>query len=164
VALAVLVTAAALGGCAGQEQSGTPAHRVTTWMDSVGGSGIGNVEVASRNVDLVLAGHNSAAAVREACALLSNEAQTAIGNLPAPDDQLTTQLNDAYVVATAAGGDCYNGAAGDPRLLVRSAAERTRVAGLLATAIDHVRSVTGRTPTTETTSPQGSSDPFGGGT
>jgi len=163
VPVAVAV-AALLGGCAGQEQSGTPSRRVSTWLNGGGGSGIGNVEVASRNVDLVLARHNAPAAVREACALLSNEAQTAIGNLPAPDDLLTSQLDSAYTVATAAGNDCYNGASGDTRLLARSASERTRLVDLLATAVHHVESVTGQVPTTDTTAPQGSSDPFSGNT
>ncbi len=161
VATAVALT---LGGCAGQEQSGSASQRVATWMQGGGGSGIGNVEVASRNVDLALAEHNSAAAVREVCALLSNEAQTAIGNLPAPDDQLTNQLNTAYLDATAAADDCYKGAGGNTTLLAKSATERAKLAGLLATAVDHVRSVTGHTPTTDTTAPQGGGDPFGGST
>jgi len=161
---AVFAVGLVLGGCAGQEQSGTPAHRVTTWMNGAGGSGIGNVEVAARNVDLAVSKHNSAAAIREVCALLSNEAQTAIGNLPAPDDLLTNQLNTAYIDATAAGDDCYNGASGNARLLTRSATERTKLVSLLATAVQHVGSVTGHTPTTDTTVPQGNSDPFGGGT
>lgn len=163
VTTCALLGVAALGGCAGAEQTGTPAHRVATWVDGGGGSGIGNVEVASRNVDLAIARHNSAAAVREVCALLSNEAQTSIGNLPTPDERLTNELNAAYLVATAAGDDCYNGASGDARLLSRSAAERVKLLAMLTAAVDHVESMTGRTPTTATTAPQGGGDPFGGG-
>jgi hypothetical protein len=129
-----------------------------------GGSGIGDVEVDSRNVDLALSRHNKPAAVREVCALLSNDAQTAIGNLPAPDDVLTNELNSAYMVATSAGDDCYNGADGNRSLLARSASERTRLASLLAVAVAHIESVTGQTPTTDTTTPQGNDDPFSGGT
>jgi hypothetical protein len=160
----VVTVGLVLGGCAGQEQSGNPAHRVTTWMTAAGGSGIGNVEVASRNVDLAISQHNSPNALREVCDLLSNEAQTAIGNLPAPDDQLTNQLNTAYMDATAAGDDCYNGASGNARLLARSAAERTKLVSLLAMAVQLIESVTGQTPTTDTTVPQDSGDPFSGGT
>ena len=161
--LATVVTVGLLlGGCAGEEQSGTPAHQVTTWMNAVGGSGIGNVEVAARNVDLAIAKHNSPGAIREVCDLLSNEAQTSIGNLPAPDDQLTDQLNTAYMEATAAGDDCYNGASGNAKLMARSAAERAKLVSLLATAVQLVESVTGQVPTTETTAPQASGDPFGG--
>ncbi len=163
MAAVAVLAATALAGCAGQEQSGTMRQRVTTWIDGGGGSGIGNVEVASRNVDLAIARRNSPAAVREVCALLSNEAQTSIGNLPTPDEQLTTQLDAAYVDVTAAGDDCYNGASGDARLLARSAAERVKAMGLLATAVGLVESVTGHTPTTATTAPQGGGDPIAGG-
>ena len=161
-ALALAVT---LGGCAGQEQSGPPAERLSTWLrDGGGGSGIGNVEVASKNVDLALAQHNKPAAIKEVCALLSNDAQSAIGNLPTPDGQLTEALNAAYMVGTSAGGDCYNGASGDTRLLARSAAERGKLFTLLAAAVRRAAEVTGRTPTTDTTvPPTGGGDPFAGG-
>ena len=42
------------------------------------------VEVDSRNVDLALAHHDPTAAVSTVCALLTNDAATAIGNLPDP--------------------------------------------------------------------------------
>ena len=161
--VAVVATAVLLAGCAGQEQSGSPAQRVSTWVNGGGGSGIGNVEVDARNVELAFAKHNAPAAIREVCDLLSNDAQTGIGNLPAPDDTLTNELNTAYMDATAAGDDCYNGASGNTKLLARSAAERAKLVTLLATAISHIESVTGQTPTTNTTAPQGDSDPFSGG-
>ncbi len=161
--LAAVVAAAALAGCSGQEQSGTSAQRVSTWIDNgSGGTGIGSVELDVRNVDQAIARHNRPAAIREVCALLSNDAQAAIGNLPAPDDTLTNDLNNAYMVATSAGDDCFNGAAGKRTLLARSAAERARVLTMLATTVTYVTSVTGHTPTTATTAPQGGSDPFSG--
>ena len=49
------------------------------------------------------------------CALLTNDAETAIGNLPTPDTQLTDDLNNAYEKAAAAGDDCYQGAGGTRR-------------------------------------------------
>ena len=133
-----------------------------TWVLGAGGAGVGNVNVALRNVDLALSKHNSPAAIREVCALLSNDAQTAIGNLPAPDDTLTNDLNNAYMVATSAGDDCYNGASGKRALLSRSAAERARVLTMLATTVTYVATVTGHTPTTATTAPQSGGDPFSG--
>ena len=163
-AVIVLAVVTSLGGCAGQEQSGSPAQRVSTWMNAGGGgSAIGNVEVASRNVDLALSRHNVPSAIKQVCALLSNEAQTGIGNLPTPDDQLTTEINAAYEVATAAGNDCFRGADGDRTLMARSTAERTRLIGLLDAVVAHVKRITGKTPTTETTAPQSGGDPFGGG-
>ena len=90
--------AVALGGCAGQEQSGDPAQQVATWVDDGGGgSSVGNLEVDAKNIDLALAQHNKPAAIREVCALLSNDAQSGIGNLPTPDQELTTDLDNAYM-------------------------------------------------------------------
>ncbi len=159
-----LVAAVLVSGCAGQEQSGTPAARVTTWVRGAGGgTAIGTVAVDSRNVDQALAHHDPPASIRTVCALLTNDAETAIGNLPTPDATLTGALNAAFEDAAAAGDDCYQGAGGDPRLLARSASERARLTPLLQAAVERITAVTGHTPTTETTAPQsGSGDPFGG--
>jgi hypothetical protein len=165
VALAVVITlgSSLLAACAGQEQSGTPAARVTTWVKGAsGGVAIGTVEVDARNVDLALARHNTAAALRTVCALLTTDAQTAIGNLPTPDDQLTGDLNNAYEVASAAGDDCYKGSGDNAALMRRSAEERKKLVPLLATAVDRIVVVTGHTPSTSTTAPSGAgNDPFG---
>ena len=100
----------------------------------------------SRNIDQALSRHDPAGSVRTVCALLTNDAETAIGNLPTPDTQLTDELNTAYEDAAAAGDDCYNGACGNASLLRRSAAERAKLAPLLTTAIDRIAAITGRTP------------------
>jgi len=164
--LALVLGVAALGGCAGQEQSGDLAQQVTTWVDEGGGgSSVGNLEVEARNIDLALAQHNKPAAIREVCALLSNDSQSGIGNLPTPDGQLTTDLDNAYMEGTAAGDDCYKGADGDAALLAKSAAERTHTVALLGIAVRRMATVMGRTPTTDTTvPPTGGGDPFAGGT
>jgi hypothetical protein len=152
-----------LAACAGQEQSGPPAARVTTWVNgSGGGASIGTLRADVANVDYVLARHEPAGSVRTACALLTNDAETAIGNLPTPDTQLTGELNTAYTDAAAAGDDCYAGATGNTALLDRSARERSKLTPLIATAVDRVVAVTGRTPSTSTTVPAGNVDPFGG--
>jgi hypothetical protein len=165
VALAgVTATGLALAGCAGQEQSGTPAHRVDVWVRAGGGgTSIGTVEVDNRNVGHVIATHNASTAVKEACALLTNDAETAIGNLPTPDGQITTDLNRAYEKGAAAGDDCYQGAAGESSLLRRSATERAALLPLLTVALARIRAVTGHSPSTSTTQPSGAcSDPLGG--
>ena len=78
-----------------------------------GGAAIGAVEVDSRNVDLALS-HHSRPPPSGRCAPCSpTTPQTAIGNLPTPDTQLTDDLNAAYEDAAAAGDDCYNGASGN---------------------------------------------------
>jgi hypothetical protein len=160
---AVALAAAALAGCAGEEQSGTPAHRVAVWVGgAAGGTSIGTVDVDTRNVARIIDGHNSSAAVKEACALLTNDAETAVGNLPTPDTDLTDDLNNAYTAAAAAGDDCYDGPA-DRGLLAKSARERTRFASLMAVAVNRIVAVTGKTPPTSTTQPSGANDdPFAG--
>jgi len=160
----LLVVTIGATGCAGAEQTGPPAARVMTWVrGAAGGTAIGTVKVDSRNVGYALARHDQPAAIRTVCALLTNDAETAIGNLPTPDGTLTTDLNTAYGEAAAAGDDCYKGADGSPALLRRSARERVALVRLLTVAVDRIQSVTGQTPTTATTAPQGNSgDPFGG--
>ena len=109
----VIAGSLALVGCAGQEQSGTPSARVSTWVSgAAGGAAIGTLEADSANIDQALAHHDAPAAIKTVCALLTNDAETAIGNLPTPDGRLTNDLNDAYQKGAAAGDDCYDGAVG----------------------------------------------------
>ena len=148
--------------CAGEEQSGPPSAQVTTWVNgSGGGAAIGTLRADVANVDYVLSRHEATGSIRTVCALLTNDAETAIGNLPTPDTSLTDELNAAYTDAAAAGDDCYSGASGTKSLLDRSARERADLTPLLTTAVDRIVSITGRTPTTSTTAPAGNLDPFG---
>jgi len=136
---------------------------MSNWMSTSagGGAAIGQEEVDSRNENQALADHNTPAAVRTVCALLTNDALTAIGNLPTPDDTLTDDLNNAFQDASAAGNDCYKGASGDRVLLARSAAERSKLVALLATAVTRYETLTGHPPSTTTTlSTASNDDPF----
>jgi hypothetical protein len=158
----VVVGAMALVGCAGPEESGPPAARVSAWVSTAGGgAAIGTVEVDSANIDHAIAHHSSPAALKTVCALLTNDAETAIGNLPTPDTQLTDDLNNAYQDGAAAGDDCFKGASGSEALMRRSATERTKLVPLLALATDRMSALTGHTPSTSTTQPAPDDDPFG---
>lgn len=162
VASIVVLGSSFAAGCT-LDQSGPPAAQLSAWMTTAAaGAAVGQVEVDSRNIDLAIAHHNPASALRTVCALLTNDAQTAIGNLPTPDTQLTDDLNAAYEAAAAAGNDCYQGADGDRTLLRRSASERVKLFPMLAAAVDRIESITGHTPSTATTAPSGdNNDPFG---
>jgi hypothetical protein len=162
ILVAVVIGSSALAGCT-LDESGPPAKQVSAWLTtSGGGSAIGQVELDSKNIDLAESRGATPSALRTVCALLTNDAQTAIGNLPTPDTQLTDELNNAYEDAASAGNDCYNGANGKRSLLRRSAAERAKLAPMLATAVDRLTSLTGHTPSTSTTLPSGDDgDPFG---
>ena len=51
-----------------------------------GGAAIGTRRRwTAANIDLALAHHDPPAAIRTVCALLTTDAETAIGNLPTPD-------------------------------------------------------------------------------
>src|ERR1700722_8900480 len=162
VVASIAVLASSLAAGCTLDQSGPPAAQLSAWMTSAdAGASVGQVEVDSRNIGLAISRHNSASALRTVCALLTNDAQTAIGNLPTPDTQLTNELNSAYEDAAAAGNDCYKGSNGDRSLLLRSASERTKLFPMLATAVDRIESITGHTPSTSTTAPSGAGvDPF----
>lgn len=151
-----------VAGCT-LDETGTPSVQMSGWLTtSGGGAAIGQVEVDSRNIDLALSHHNSPAALKTVCALLTTDAQTAIGNLPTPDNQLTNDLNTAYEDAATAGNNCYNGSDGSQSLLRKSAAERAQLGPLLATAVDRIVFITGHTPSTSTTLATGdNNDPFG---
>ena len=92
---------------------------------------------------------------------MANDATAGNSNLPTPDSQLTTALENAYQVEYSAGNNCYKGAAGNASLLGRSADERRQGAADLTQAVQRIAAVTGKVPsTTTTTSPGGNDDPF----
>lgn len=163
VVVSIVVFGSSLAAGCTLDQTGPPAAQLSAWMTTAaGGAAVGQVEADSRNIDVAIASHNTPAALRTVCALLTNDAQTAIGNLPTPDTQLTDDLNAAYEDAAAAGNDCYQGAHGDRTLLRRSASERVKLFPMLAAAVDRIESITGHTPSTATTAPSGdNNDPFG---
>jgi hypothetical protein len=160
--LAIALSSVVVAGCT-LDESGPLSSQVNGWITTYAvGAAIGQLKADSRNVDLVLAHRDSAAGVRSACALLTTDAQTAAGVLPAPKDAtLTNDLDAAYQDAAAAGTDCFDGANGHASLLTRSAHERQRIAPLLETAYQRIEADTGQVPSTSTTAPTGSNgDPF----
>lgn len=153
---------AGLAGCASAEETGPPGTRVTSWLTAAsGGTAIGTVSVDSRNVSSVLDHHNTSGSIRAACGVLTTDAQTAIGNLPTPDQTLTQDLDRAYEDAAAAGTDCYNGAGTSAKLMARSAHERAELPALLQVAVQRIAALTGHVPSTSTTAPTDvNNDPF----
>jgi len=160
----IVVGSLIIAGCT-LDPSGPPASQLNGWLTtSGGGAAIGQVEVDSANIGLALDRHDPPSAIKTVCALLTTDAQTAIGNLPTPDTTLTDDLNNAYEDAAAAGNDCYNGSTGVSSLLARSAKERSRIMPMLDAAVARMDAITGHVPSTSTTlAPGGSNDPFAPG-
>ena len=123
---------------------------MTTVADA--GAAIGQVEVDSRNIDLAVSPTTTAVPPSETvCALLTTDAQTAIGNLPTPDTSSPTTSTRAYEEAAAAGNDCYNGASGERPCSGGRPSERAKLVPLLATAVDRYRRHHRAYPSTATT-------------
>ncbi|MHB8496527.1 MAG: hypothetical protein ACYDES_00770 [Acidimicrobiales bacterium] len=159
---AVVLAATALTSCAGPDETGSVSSRVSSWLSGTGGAAIGTLGLDARNIDLAVARHDPPSELRTVCALITNDAESAIGNLPSPDSRLTEELDSAYQDAAAAGDSCYNGAGGNRALLDRSAAERSKLAPLLEAAVARIETLTGHVPSTSTTAPPPSGDPFAG--
>ncbi|MHB8682452.1 MAG: hypothetical protein ACYDA2_10225 [Acidimicrobiales bacterium] len=68
--------------------------------------------------------NQAGAAMRTECDVLVTDTLDANQQLPTPDQQLTTLLEDGYSAAGNAGHECFTAAAGDVALLARSASER----------------------------------------
>jgi hypothetical protein len=162
VGAVIIVSVSVLAAGCTLDQTGSLSSQVQGWMKTAAaGAAIGQVEDDSRNVGAAISDHNSPAQIKTACALLTTDAQTAIGNLPTPDTQLTDQLNTAYEDAAGAGNDCFNGAGGNTSLMHRSADERAKLPSLLGVAVQQITSDIGHTPSTSTTAPtDGNPDPF----
>lgn len=149
---AVLMTAAA---CGGQENTGSAAHRLAVWVANVSlGHSIGTVEHDGTIIDEAQA--QGAGAVHTACALLVTDlSNSAAGELPSPDPEVTSDLSRAFDDEAQAGSTCVD-APGDPAALARAASDRARAQILFEAALDRVAAVTGSAPaTTPTTDASG---------
>ncbi len=100
----VAVAGLAFAACSGY--SGSHAHRVAEW---VSGSSLVTNDATIR-ADVQDIGRGIAArklgATHTACDGLGADSGTAYGELPTPDQTLTTALNDAYLDYTRAAQDC----------------------------------------------------------
>lgn len=160
--VAVAIGSMALAACAAQEQSGSPAHQLSSWVNGAGAGGsIGTVSVDIKNVNLAFDQHDPPGEIRSVCGLLVDDAGTANGNLPSPDQQLSDDLSAAYATAYDAGTDCYNGSNGDQKLLATSATLRAKAQSQMTTALERIAAVTGKVPATTTTTAPANVDPFG---
>ena len=146
-----------LSACTSAYQSGSPAERVSAWArDTHLGESAGTLIGDARRVATVVDRHLATTVVHTVCLVLFQDAETAYGNLPSPDAQLTGLLARAYDAFVGSAHDCYAAGSADTALQRRATAERERGRLLLEQALAHVRHVTGSSvPTTTTTAPGG---------
>jgi hypothetical protein len=150
VVLAAGIAAFAAYGHGGH--SGSASQQLESWVSSTGlGQEIGALEGDSANVRKALAGHEGTTAVRTVCAAMANDAQTFNGNLPSPDTQVTQLLARAYGLDYDGAEACYRAGSTNQPLLVESARDRSKAAGLFGRVLQRIRAVTDHPLSTTTT-------------
>jgi hypothetical protein len=103
---AVAIGAAGLGLSACSGYSGSHAHRVEQWVS--GSDLVANDATIRADVQDIARGirAHKLLATHTACDGLGADAGTAYGELPTPDETLTSELNDAYLDFTRAAQYC----------------------------------------------------------
>jgi hypothetical protein len=152
VSLVLLVgSAVTLTSCAGADQQGTVAQKMSAWVTGTAfGAAIGTLTADNARVPKDVP--NGTGAVHAACSTLLNDAQMAYAELPSPDPEVTQLLNDAYILEQTAANDCYDAGTSNPKLLARSQREGIKAEALYDQALQRIRVVDGKpVPTTTTT-------------
>jgi hypothetical protein len=152
VLTAVLTLALAVGltSCAGEDQRGSPSHRLSVWVSGTGfGESIGTLVADNQRVPQDVP--NGTGAVHAACGTLEDDAEMANSSLPAPDADVTDLLSEAYGLEGTAGTECYNAGSTDKSLLQKSERDMIKAEALYDEVLQHITSVDGKTPSTTTT-------------
>jgi hypothetical protein len=159
--LVVMVgSALTLTSCAGADQRGTAAQKMSAWVTGTAfGATIGTLTADNARVPEDVP--NGTGAVHAACSTLLNDAQMAYAELPAPDPEVTTLLNDAYVLEQSSANDCYDAGTTNTKLLARSRREGIKAEALYGQALQRIRVVDGKSVPTTTTTDNSSGGIFG---
>jgi len=156
----VLGSALTLTSCAGADQRGTPAQRMSAWVSGTGfGAQIGTLIADNARVPKDVA--SGTGAVHAACGTLLNDAQMAYTELPSPDPDVNQLLNDAYTLEQSAANDCYNAGATDRKLLGKARREGIEAEALYDQALQRIRGIDGKPVPTTTTTDNSSGGIFG---
>ncbi len=159
----VLMTGCALtlSSCAGADQEGSAAHRMSVWVSGTSfGEDIGTLLADNARVPKDVA--NGTGAVHAACGTLLNDAEMANTNLPSPDPDVTTLLTEAYGLEGTAANDCYNAGTTDKKLLGQSEHDTIKAEALYDQVLQRIRQIDGRAPVTTTTSGNTGNSGIGG--
>jgi hypothetical protein len=155
-----LVSALALTSCAGEDQQGSAAHRMSVWVSGTGfGEDIGTLMADNARVPKDVA--NGTGAVHAACGTLLNDAQMANGQLPSPDPEVTTLLTQAYGLEGTAANQCYDAGATNDTLLRQSERNSIKAQALYTQAFERIRAIDGKSVATTTTTDHSSGGIFG---
>lgn len=147
-----LTSAAAvtLTSCAGEDQRGSAAHRMSVWVSGTNfGADIATLVADNARVPKVVP--NGSGAVHAACGTLVTDAEMANTELPSPDPDVTDLLTKAYGLEGTAGNECYNAGSTNTQLLTQSARNAIKAEALYNEAFQRIRVIDGQVPVTTTT-------------
>jgi hypothetical protein len=158
----VLMTAGALGltSCAGADQQGSTAHRMSVWVSGTTlGQDIGTLLADNARVPKDVA--NGTGAVHAACGTLLNDAEMANTNLPSPDPEVTALLTKAYGLEGTAANQCFDAGSTNKMLLAQSERNAIKAEALYDQALQRIRQIIGHPVSTTTTTDNSSGGIFG---
>jgi hypothetical protein len=143
-------TAVTLTSCAGEDQRGSPAHRMSVWVSGTNlGEDIGTLVADNARIAKVVP--NGSGAVHAACGTLVTDAEMANTELPSPDPEVTDLLTKAYGLEGTAGNECYDAGSTNKKLLAESARNAIKAEALSSEALQRIRAIDGKAPATTTT-------------
>jgi len=159
-AACVVLLGLGLTSCAGADQRGTPAHRISVWVSGTGlGGDMGNL--VADNLRVARDVPNGTGAVHAACGTLEYDAQVANGELPSPDPRVTTLLSKAYGLEGTAGTECYRAGATDKKLLAEAQRAMSQAEVLFSQVRARIESIDGQVVATTTTTDNSAGSVFG---
>lgn len=156
----VLLLGLGAASCAGADQVGSPAHRMSVWVGGTGfGEDIGTLVADNARVPKDVP--NGTGAVHAACATLNDDAEMANGELPTPDSQVTDWLSTAYGLEGTAGTDCFNAGSTNKKLLATAERDTAQADALYTRVLARIRSIDGAVVSTTTTTDNAPTGIFG---
>jgi hypothetical protein len=143
-------TAVTFTSCAGEDQMGSLAHRMSVWVSGTNfGQDIGTLVADNARIPKVVP--NGSGAVHAACGTLVTDAEMANTELPSPDPEVTDLLTKAYGLEGTVGNQCYDAGSTNKNLLTQAAHNAIKAEALYNEALQRIRSIDGKVPVTATT-------------
>ena len=156
LAAVVSLCAVGLSACS-QDQQGTPAQQMSSWVTGTAfAQTLGTLRADMAKSTLEVASSQSSAAVHTVCGVMLVDVESANSTLPTPDTQATNLLSQAYEKIGAAAHECYD-SVGDASKKASFARDRSAGLALLSEGQLQVESVLGHAvkPTTNDTGTTG---------
>ena len=159
--LAVMIGCAlTLTSCAGADQEGSAAHRMSVWVSGTGfGEDVGTLVADNARIPKVVP--NGTGAVHAACGTMLNDAEMANTNLPSPDPDVTDLLTQAYGLEGTAANQCYDAGSTNTKLLGESERNSIKAEALYQQVLQRIRQIDGHSVSTTTTTDNSSGSIFG---